>query len=321
MDWSYEGYWAKAKNYISNGLSEDRDGELFPLLASLGLEFLARASLSKLHPVLVMDIKDEKSLLHVFGAIHPSQKYSTISIKQVFDRLKTLLPTIITDEIHKKALQIIERRNEELHSGSFIFKDLPTQVWLNDFYLVCQKLLEHQNKSFVALFGENEAAAAEFSIKATKQEYIKQVERDLKLARERFQKLTSSELEILLTRNRKFLAYAEMSHEGEGKEVTCPACGSPALIAGRPISISDAKLTSDFEEVYTYTILPSNFICWVCGLQLNGYNALYLQNLGNQYTVTHPLLNEWSIEPEIGNIFSDWHNNVVLEQRRVYEAI
>ncbi len=56
--WSHDGLWAKAVIYAQRATDEDRDGPLFPLWATLALEFVARACLAKVHPALLADPRE-----------------------------------------------------------------------------------------------------------------------------------------------------------------------------------------------------------------------------------------------------------------------
>ena len=62
-DWSSDALWNKAKIYIERAFTGDRDNELFPFFAAIGLEFLARAALARVHPSLLADPQDGNNIL------------------------------------------------------------------------------------------------------------------------------------------------------------------------------------------------------------------------------------------------------------------
>jgi len=59
--WEYDKLWQKAKVYIQKAFEEDREGEMFPFWATIALEFVARTTLAKVHPVLLADLSSSPS--------------------------------------------------------------------------------------------------------------------------------------------------------------------------------------------------------------------------------------------------------------------
>jgi hypothetical protein len=62
-EWSSDALWNKAKLYIGPAFTGDRDSETFPFFAAIGLEFLARAALARVHPSLLADPQDGNNIL------------------------------------------------------------------------------------------------------------------------------------------------------------------------------------------------------------------------------------------------------------------
>lgn len=98
-DWTYEKLWLKAKLYLQKALAEDREGETFPLWASISLEFICRATLAKIHPVLLADPREGENILYVFG-YQKKPNYIPISIptKTVLERLEVVVPNFTNNE-------------------------------------------------------------------------------------------------------------------------------------------------------------------------------------------------------------------------------
>ena len=67
QEWTTDSLWNKAKIYITRAFSGEREDDLFPFFASLGLEFLARSALAKIHPALLADPSDGASVMYAFG--------------------------------------------------------------------------------------------------------------------------------------------------------------------------------------------------------------------------------------------------------------
>ena len=70
-----------------------------------------------------------------------------------------------------------------------------------------------------------------------------------------------------------------------GHRVTCPACGSQALVAGRPASEPTVRLV-DGQIKETQAFVPQRFECIACGLKIAGLSRLMAAELGDSYKAT-----------------------------------
>lgn len=86
MLWDSEQYWRKACLYARRAFSETGTSSHRPLWSALALEFLARAALTHIHPVLNADSKDEHNLLYPF-AEHLKKQPRSIPLHAVLGRL------------------------------------------------------------------------------------------------------------------------------------------------------------------------------------------------------------------------------------------
>ena len=66
MDWDSTLLYNKAKLYAERAHSEPVESALFALWMSLALELLARAALSRIHPVLLADPREQDPIHYVF---------------------------------------------------------------------------------------------------------------------------------------------------------------------------------------------------------------------------------------------------------------
>ena len=121
-DWSYDALFCKSQVYVERAFSADRNSSLFPFWASLALELIGRATLSKIHPALISDPRDGHNLLYAFGYATKKEHPKTIGAKTIFLRLNIILPEF-TDEDEKFCQSFINMRNEELHTGTPIFEE------------------------------------------------------------------------------------------------------------------------------------------------------------------------------------------------------
>lgn len=87
MDWDSTLLYNKAKLYAERAHSEPVESALFALWMSLALELLARAALSRIHPVLLADPREQDNIHYVFwgGAEeHPEIDPSKSTIRTLF---------------------------------------------------------------------------------------------------------------------------------------------------------------------------------------------------------------------------------------------
>jgi hypothetical protein len=278
MIWNYDELWQKAKLYIERALSQDREGPWFPFYAILGLEFLGRTSLARIHPVLLADPRGD-DILYAFG-FGTTRNPKSITAKTVFSRCGVIMPAFGKEEFDI-AMGLIERRNQELHSGDPSFQDFPTRLWLAKYFYICSLLLEFQSKQLADLFGPKEADAASKMIVALREEVLTEVRKAIAQHRKAFEDLSEAQ-----RINDKTIGEAKAMKAGQrGKIVSCPACNNASLIAGEAVSVKDPEVTDDGVAQDT-VFLPTHFQCFVCGLDLAGHARLHAADLGGQFSLS-----------------------------------
>jgi hypothetical protein len=156
-------------------LRNSRDDWRFGLLSTFVLEFLGRAALAHVSPSLLAESKDWNNLYFSLGFAPTASKFlpRSIAVGTVFIRAREILPSF-TVELEGFAVQHMNRRNEELHSGSTPFEGGKTN-WLPTYYETSRVLLASMDESLVFVFGEAEAKIAEQLIAASKDESAKAV--------------------------------------------------------------------------------------------------------------------------------------------------
>jgi hypothetical protein len=280
-DWSHDGLWTKPVDYARRATDEDRDGPLYPLWSTLALEFIARSCLAKVHPALLADATDE-NVLHACG--YPSSKgvRRSISAHSVMRRCRLIVKGF-TDDDHRIAMHLIERRNAEFHSGTPGFAGYGTELWLSDYFRICRLLLSAQNKSLTDLLGAEEASVAEKMIAASEEKVAGAVKKAIAEAKQRFGLLDESARESI---NKAAMV---QSKGGRGKVFRCPACDHLALVRGEAVSIKKAHVDDESGRLYRRTvILPTSLECLWCQLSLKGHAALHAAGAGGN----HELLEE-----------------------------
>jgi hypothetical protein len=267
---------------MQRAFDEDRDSPMFPFWGTLGLELLARATLAHVHPALLADPRDGNNILHAFGYGTVASPKS-IPAKTVFIRCEHLIPEFSAAE-RDRALQLIELRNSELHSGTPAFEAQTTSAWLPEFFRLCKMLLTFQGLDLKDLFGEEEAAAAHAMIDAAENKVVGAVKQRIGDARKAFKKLTKGQQSDATSRAERRVHTRAFSWTFP-YFVGCPACGASGLMQGKAITTSAPRMDDEGILVDT-AVLPSSFDCLACGLTLGGYAELHAADLGGQYSVS-----------------------------------
>jgi len=282
MAWDRDSLWAKAATFMERAFQESKEDPLFALWAALGLELLARSAVSHVSPTLLAEPdSNHQYLLHALGRGSEKVSKRSLGAQKVFD-LCVILFEGFTDAERKICVAIINRRNEELHSGSCAFEEDKSTQWLSGFYRACKTLSECQGYTLEDLFGEDEARHAE-ELLAEKRIKVKgQVESKVAAHKKVFEAKSATDQKKATKSAAK--EAISLSYHGHHK-ARCPACGSAASINGEPYGTE--KVThEDGEVVVRQPVSPRGLSCTACGLTLSGYAELEVVNLGGRYTRT-----------------------------------
>lgn len=284
-DWSYDSLYAKAQLYMERAFLADRNSSLFPFWASLGLELIGRATLSKIHPALISDPRDGHNILHAFGYGNSKELPKTIGAKTIFLRLQIIIPDFTSID-EKFCQSFINMRNEELHTGTPIFEDYPTNSWLTKYYKAINILLQFHGKKLEDFIGKREAAIAEEMISDFKEELITKVNENIKKHRDIFNVLEKNEQKLKIESSSKLISEFVLSEKlyGNCKKVMCPSCKNVALLIGKLISQSEPKVNIDVITV-SNNILPIELKCFCCGIKIIGNGELIVADLGGQFAI------------------------------------
>jgi len=282
MSWERDPLWAKAKLFFERAFSEPREEPLFGLWCSLGLELLGRAALASVSPTLLADPRDHNNLLYALNRYLGGTPRNSIASRQVFVLCKTLFPQFYNEEDYTISIALLNRRNEELHTGGAAFQEYTATKWLAGFYKACNSLCCSMDETLVSIFGEEEAHVAEEIITENKKEVFHRVSEAIATHRKRFESKPEPEREeARIQSNKRGNELSLKRHHC----VTCPACGCTATKQGTAFGKENISHEED-SIVVRQAVTPISFECQACGLNLSGYAELEAANLGGQYTRT-----------------------------------
>lgn len=280
MSWERDPLYAKARLFLQRGRGESRDDPVFGLWCSLGLELLARAAVASVSPALLAEPdRDHKYLLHALGRGSERIPRKSIAAAQVLSLCLQLFAEF-TDENYKLALALVNRRNEELHTGSAAFAAYPTNQWIVGFYRCCQALSAAIGETLVSLLGEDEANVAAGLLAEDRNGTTQRVQNRVASYRAVFQGKDTNE-RVLAQKEAETLA-ASLAYAGHHR-VACPACESIGMVTGRTFG-KEHVADEDGNIVVRQPVAPSSFSCPACGLRLDGYAELETVELGGYYT-------------------------------------
>ena len=274
--WSENALFLKAKLYAERmGKSESEPG-LQGFWSSLSLEFLIRAALAHINPVLLAEMRNEwQQVAYALGLYDPTTPKSA-NISEVIKRLRAL-DSPFNQEIANFCLAHVSRRNSELHTGELAFENVGTGEWLARYFQACDILLKSMDKRLRDMF--KDTTSARRLITSLDAAAVQSVNQDVADSKKRWAMFDMDRQKRLIQRAERW-ATRERGHR-----VKCPSCPADALVRGFPYG-SGTREIGDEEVIEKQQMLPSTFGCMACGLRIRGIAKLSAIELGNLFTHT-----------------------------------
>jgi hypothetical protein len=299
MVWDSEQYWKKAVRYAEMASDPVRQAWERPFWLSLALEFLARASLTRIHPALNADPEGEgMNLLYAFGFELKGQPKS-LPIHAVFVRLQKVLPEAFTKPRREFCDYFSNLRNQELHTSELPFESLSETKWLARCYDVCKILCEHLEKALTDLLGE-EASSAEGLIKALKADKHSSVKSKIAAHKKVFEEKGEKERKLIVSQQ----ATLSAGWIGMQTKAVCPACESWARLHGTVERVS-RPIYDDGELFVKNVVLANRMECKACGLVLADIDELHTAEIEPHFEYNEITdLHEYH-EPDFGEEYNN----------------
>lgn len=280
MSWEKDTLLSKSKIFFDKAFQEDKENIFFGLTCDMGLETLSRAALAKISPTLLAEPdKDQQNLLHALNIGSAKSPKKSIGTSQVLMLCKTLIPEF-TEEHLKSASAIVNRRNEEVHTGTVAFLEYRTQHWIEGFYKCCKVLADFLGESLDHIFGAEKAKAAQLILKETETKVIEKTKSLIDAHEKVFEAKSEEEINQLIEEAEK---QGEILSHNKHHKVKCPACSCVATVTG-DVYGKDLIEHGDYEIIVKQTVIPTKFCCLDCGLKLTGYGQLSTAGAGDHYT-------------------------------------
>jgi molybdopterin converting factor small subunit len=279
MTWDASKYFAKAKRYWTKASGLPRDDDQFLLYVSFFCEFFIRGAICLKNPALNAELS-EASLLYGAG-IGASDSAKTVALHTAISRLKAAYPDLKV--LNFDPIQVlVDARNRELHGENDEISAQDLDQILPAVYLLAVKGAQSTQQALVDIMGTEDAKAAETATNAVLKDRKKRVSDDIRNAKDRFYERTL-EQQVDLRKKQVGFDYAVQSNGAHLKAQKCPACGSNAVLGGRPVGVS-REFLRDGSLMYETRVLPTVFKCNVCDLKLEGLSELMAAGFPHEIT-------------------------------------
>ncbi|CUU55378.1 hypothetical protein Ga0074812_10527 [Parafrankia irregularis] len=295
--WSYDGFLGKSRLYFSRAQDHSDFEESPELLAHwliLGLEFLLRAPLAKVHPVLLAE-PSGSSIMAAAGYPMDAGKPKSIPIKTVIGRLCAIIPEF--KDVEKDAEFLSGMRNEQMHSSESPF-DVNEELWIPQFTRVVEVLCRYLETDPIEMVGESIVTTGRMLVAAQDKKLENEVRRRVADAVRRFEGLSSEEASrraegVVPPPIRRFwdpgvrrTIFSPVSVDGDRvfRTIECPGCRNIIPAPMREVRISNERISG--EEIYwdiTYDV--DRLICPVCELELSSTAEVRCAGIEYRYVV------------------------------------
>jgi hypothetical protein len=295
----HEGFWLKAKLFLNRAMDDDgaRSFDEQALWASMALELLAKAALSRVSPLLIAEPNEEGSnLLAASGLTDAEARFVSVRAKTVYVRCGRAFKPFDSAE----ALRITQARNEYVHGTGAGFSGIPPSVWWPRFWAQASILVDAQDQDLHALLGSRDGVA-----EAHLEQNAKNVEhRTLSLitrARQRVAERTTGRVPARVVRLPRAgldltagLSYSVLT--------PCPACGEAGTLEAEDSEIVSRESVQvdeyEYEHYVTRRAFADYFSCPNCELVLDRYELVQEADLPDTFELEDEEPYE---EPEYGN--------------------
>lgn len=272
--WDYDSLIGKAEVYFGRAAGHpNMDDDEFALWMLLGLEFLLRAPLAKIHPSLLAAPEGD-SILHANG-IPTSKEPRSIPTKTVLTRLKQTASAFSLDR-ENDASFLVSMRNAELHTGDAALANVPTPKWLPRLIRVVDVLCSTLGLDPADLITTDVEAHARALVDQEDAQTKYAVDKRISDARSLFATLTAEDVQ------KRKPGLGTHDSWAPWEPVDCPGCET--TIGLSVVHTRSGAEQIDGDEVRTENIwVAVRLSCPVCLLRLDSTAEIAAAGLQQQY--------------------------------------
>ncbi|MGW7128859.1 hypothetical protein ACWGIA_11065 [Streptomyces bobili] len=263
---SFETLLCGARDFAWSALeaSSRRQEEVFLLHAGVSIERLAKATLIRKSPFLLMELKGKDDTLFHLTGVREAAKLRTIGAGQAIGRLRDMA---VLPQRDPDLDELIELRNGVAHllaSADETFDGLTVLCRVTDQLL---GHLDHDQESYWRSWSPLVSITLSDAHEKVEREIARRIEQARHLLKKRFAGLPSETLENYAAVTRSQVPYGLQVSKTHGPKVfipwKCPACTHPAVIvAGPPVLVRQGE-AGDSQ--------PESLTCFVCQFTLKSY--------------------------------------------------
>ncbi|SIB99405.1 Uncharacterised protein [Mycobacteroides abscessus subsp. abscessus] len=272
--WDYDSLIGKAGVYFQRAANHpSMDDDEFALWMLLGLEFLLRAPLAKVHPSLLAAPEGD-AILHASG-ITTTKDPRSIPTHTVLERLKHVVPDF-TDDRMKDTAFLTNLRNAEVHTGNAALANISTTKWLPRFIRIADAICTNLGLTSESLLSVDVAAHARALVDEEDAKTKHQVAGAVSEAKAFYGRLTDSEIQ------QRTPALSPRGDWDDWEPIACPACGNKIAMSVTHLRTGTEQIDDD--EFRTDNVwVASDLHCPVCTLHLQGTAEIAAAGVEQQY--------------------------------------
>ncbi|WP_405956907.1 hypothetical protein [Streptomyces phaeochromogenes] len=269
---SFEGLLRGARKFASSALEAHgaEDEEVFLLHAGVSIERLAKATLVKRSPFLLMEMKGKDDTLFHLAGVRQTAKLRTIGAGQAIGRLRDIA---VLPQRDPDLDELIELRNGVAHLMASVNDEFDG---LTVFCRVTNQLLDHLDMA-QRNYWQSWSTLVDITLNELQEKVERNVARRMEQARrllnKRFKDLPNEALNSYIATRPQLDFGFQVSSGKVFVPWTCPACGNWALItAGPPVIVVFGEPGKS---------VPESFLCFVCQFTLKAHEMQAVQIPGH----------------------------------------
>ncbi|MGW2060452.1 hypothetical protein ACWCO9_07145 [Streptomyces sp. NPDC001937] len=258
---SYESLLRGARKFALSALEAhgEEDEEVFLLHAGVSIERLAKATLVRRSPFLLMEMKGKDDTLYHLTGVRQTAKLRTVGAGQAIGRLRDMA---VLPQRDPDLDELIELRNGVAHLMASVNDEFDG---LTVFCRVTNQLLDHLGMD-QGFYWRSWSTLVDITLNELQEKVEREVARRMEQARrllkKRFKDLPKEALDSYIA-TQPHLAGFQVSSNKVFVPWSCPACGNLALVTtGPPVLI---KLGEPGQST------PEWFLCLVCRFTLKAH--------------------------------------------------